>query len=639
MRAELIRELLMGRRGELDPRGVLIRGVRVIGRLNLDRVTAVTGLALDGCALSDGIECEDARLHRMSLDRSVISVLHANGIRTDNNLLLRGVRITGTGENGAIRLLGAHIGGQLNLDRVTITNATGPVLVADGIRTGGHMFLRDVHFTGTGENGAIRLLGADIGGQLDLDRATITNTAGPVLDAEGIRAGGHMFLRDVHFTGTGENGAIRLLGADIGGQLDLDRATITNTAGPALVADGIRSDNTMFLRDVHFTGTGENGAIRLLGADIGGQLDLDRATITNATGPVLVADGIRTGGHMFLRDAHFTGTGENGAIRLLGADISGQLDLDRATITNTAGPALVADGIHIGDNLFLRDAHITATGKKGAVWLVGARVSGQAHLTSTQLINDTGALLDLTEAQVDRGMFFSVALVCPRSRSEVSDHPCIDGARRMAVGGLVFKQLRDVTWREWLHLLVHHTSGYLPQPYQQLAAVERAAGHDNNARTILITQQHDLRRRTPDALGGTLARARHWLWGWLGRYGYRAHRLVTALLIVLVVAGATGYTAGQITTRPTHHAAERVQPPTTPTTAPGIPCSTAELIGLGIDRGLPVGATGLRARCDLDTATRWGQAFTYLLWALQALLWALATLTIAAYTGLIRKNA
>jgi hypothetical protein len=52
---------------------------------------------------------------------------------------------------------------------------------------------------------------------------------------------------------------------------------------------------------------------------------------------------------------------------------------------------------------------------------------------------------------------------------------------------------------------------------------------------------------------------------------------------------------------------------------------------------LPLGATGLRARCDLDTGTLRGQAFTYAIWALQALVWALATLAVAAYTGLVRR--
>ena len=40
----------------------------------------------------------------------------------------------------------------------------------------------------------------------------------------------------------------------------------------------------------------------------------------------------------------------------------------------------------------------------------------------------------------------------------------------------------------------------------------------------------------------------------------------------------------------------------------------------GYGYGLPLGATGLRARCDLDTTTHWGQTLTYPLWALQALL-------------------
>lgn len=169
------------------------------------------------------------------------------------------------------------------------------------------------------------------------------------------------------------------------------------------------------------------------------------------------------------------------------------------------------------------------------------------------------------------------------------------------------------------------------------SAVERTAGHDNNARHVLITQQEDLRRRTPEALGGRIGQWRHRLWGWLGRYGYRAHRLVITLAFVLALAGGLGYAAGQVPTRAGHHAAERVRPLTADPVAPGTPCSTAELIGLGIDRGLPIGTIGLRARCDLDTSTRWGQAFTYGVWALQALLWALATLAIAAYTGLVRK--
>lgn len=62
-----------------------------------------------------------------------------------------------------------------------------------------------------------------------------------------------------------------------------------------------------------------------------------------------------------------------------------------------------------------------------------------------------------------------------------------------------------------------------------------------------------------------------------------------------------------------------------------------ELIGLGIDRGLPLGSTGIRTRCDLETESATGQWFTLGIWLLQASTWALATLVVAGYTGLIRK--
>jgi len=87
--------------------------------------------------------------------------------------------------------------------------------------------------------------------------------------------------------------------------------------------------------------------------------------------------------------------------------------------------------------------------------------------------------------------------------------------------------------------------------------------------------------------------------------------------------------------RPGRHAAEH----TAATGAPGTPCSTVELVGLGLDRGLPLGPTGLRSRCDLDTGTAAGQVFTVLLWVVQAAVWGLATLALAGYTGLIRKTA
>ena len=107
--------------------------------------------------------------------------------------------------------------------------------------------------TGAGEDGAVHLLGAHIGGQLDCTGATLSNDSGPALNADGLQVGQDMYLTGgFTATGAGEDGAVRLLGAHIGGQLDCTGASLGNDSGPALAADGLQVDQEMFLtRRVH----------------------------------------------------------------------------------------------------------------------------------------------------------------------------------------------------------------------------------------------------------------------------------------------------------------------------------------------------------------------------------------------------
>src|SRR3979490_1360093 len=68
VRAELVRELLLGRRGELDPRGIRFRGARIVGGLDPDYVRSATGLRLVRCAVNETITARDAHLPWLSLD-------------------------------------------------------------------------------------------------------------------------------------------------------------------------------------------------------------------------------------------------------------------------------------------------------------------------------------------------------------------------------------------------------------------------------------------------------------------------------------------------------------------------------------------------------------------------------------------
>ena len=208
-----------------------------------------------------------------------------------------GFTATGSGEDGAVRLLGAHIGGQLDCTGATLRNKSGPALIADGLQVGQGMFLSDgFTATGSGEVGAVRLLGAHIGGQLDCTGATLRNDSGPALLADSLQVGQAMFLRGgFTATGSGEDGAVRLLGAHIGGQLDCTGATLRNDSGPALNADSLQVGQAMFLSGgFTATGSGENGAVRLPGAHIGGQLDCTGATLRNNSGPALTLTACRS---------------------------------------------------------------------------------------------------------------------------------------------------------------------------------------------------------------------------------------------------------------------------------------------------------------------------------------------------------
>lgn len=487
IRAALIRELLLGRRGELDPRGIRLHGARVVGPLELDYVTAPVGLELVDCDIEERVVLAEASLPRLVLTESRIAGIDAEGLRVSGDLIAAEVTVTGAGETGAVLLRGAHIGGQLTLVGAQVSNPDGPAVLANRVHVGGHVLLNRVVLTGAGDEGTLRLANARLDNDLHLANAHLRNDSGPALHADGIHLDGTILLLRSHVSGAGESGAVWLLGAHLAG-LRFAESQIHNKSGPALFADQLQATGIVLLQKTTLSGAGHHATIRLAGASAGGQFTVKDNTVTHPD----------------------------------------------------------------------------------------------------------GLLIDVND--------FS------------------------------YGSLAGLDWRQWLDLIRNHTKEYRPSPYQQLAAVERKAGHDGNARNILIAQQQDLRHRSPRALGGWLTQRFHWLWGTFAGYGYRARRTALALLIALAVAGGVSFWAGHVRTGPESYAAER-------TAAPHGQCSTVELVGLGLDRGLPLGPTGLRSRCDLDTESTAGQVFTVLLWFVQAAVWGLATLALAGYTGLIRKTA
>ncbi|WP_162788761.1 hypothetical protein [Amycolatopsis albispora] len=672
VRARLIRELLRGEHGELDPHGVRLRGARIVGHLDLDHLETSAGLELTGCAFTWPITAFGAQLPRLILTGSRIIGLYARGLRVTGDLVLedgdvrdsvqlsgahidgalRASRLRGgtfdaddakvdgdlrlahaniisTSAHGAIRLHGAHIGGQLSAEHLRCDNPSGIAVNAEHLDIGGGLYLDNAHLTGHSPLGAIRLHSARIGGQLNLTRLNCANAGGPALSAERIQVTGSLHLAGARYAGRGENGTVRLVDAHIGSQVNAEHLHCDNPSGVALLSDDLKVDGDLHLTHARLTGNSAQGAIRLHSAHIGGQLNAEGLHCDNPGGSAFVGANLTVLGNLYLISAWFTANSEHSAVCLHDAQIRGLLNARWLRGENTSGSVLCADRLRAERSVTLRHARLTGDRQAAAVHLLGAHISGQLVLRDTGIDNGSAIGLDLEDTRVDGTVFFPAELVCPEPWGGSCRY-----SRSVGLDGFTFDALSDVDWPEWVHLIRFHTGYYAPSPYQKLAVAERAAGHDSNARHILIAQQRDLHRRSPGALGGPLARWGHRLWGALTGYGYRTRRTAAALLLALIAAGGFGLWAGHVDTRP-GYAAER----TAASGTPGQQCTPVELIGLGLDRGLPLAPTGLRTRCDLDTATTPGQWFTVAIWLVQAAVWGLATLAVAGYTGLVRKTA
>jgi hypothetical protein len=100
--------------------------------------------------------------------------LNADGLVVDASMFLRKAQST-----GEVRLLGAHIGGQLACAEASFSNPDGYALNADGLVVDGGMFLVKAWCAGE-----VRLLGAHIGDALDCSEATLSNPDGLAVDLQ-----------------------------------------------------------------------------------------------------------------------------------------------------------------------------------------------------------------------------------------------------------------------------------------------------------------------------------------------------------------------------------------------------------------------------------------------------------------------
>ena len=135
LRAELIRHLLLSRDSPapLPERGLRIVGARIDGVLDLEGAELTSDLGLVRCAFDAAPVLYSARCRSLYFTGSSMPGLKADRLRCAGGLFLR----DGFKAMGMVRLLGAEIGGDLDCDGATLDGGGGDALSADGARVKG----------------------------------------------------------------------------------------------------------------------------------------------------------------------------------------------------------------------------------------------------------------------------------------------------------------------------------------------------------------------------------------------------------------------------------------------------------------------------------------------------------------------
>lgn len=655
----------------LDPRGLRVRGARIVGDAKWNRVNFPRLLAFDRCAFLAPIKLSDARLLTLGLQRCALL-----DVQLDAAQINGGVSVDNATVTGVISAVGANISGQFNLIDANLDNPDGPTLILDSAQIS-----LGVYAANLTANGEIRAAGARIGGQLNLDSATLTSPNGHALQLDGASVEGTFFGRKLRTYGEARAAGIR-----ISGELNLSGATFANLRGRALNLElahiGLdlllsESEGTRAraLGEVRGVGIRVNGkvdiggailgniggpALTLESARIGDHLDLDRATITNSKGQAVILDGARLDS-----DLSAASLIVDGETRAIGARINGQLNLTNATLTRpwdeddsddeAPKPALNLDWSRVDGGLFGNG--LTA---KGEVRAIGAHITGRTDLTDASLINYFGDALTMEAAELDDlillptrisgNVHLDLAKIATLHLPSKADTgrgtraKAFSGSTLSAAGWSV-TDLRGAARSDWevarnylgrtpsLSPTPAATSDaneltFIPHPWYEIADVYDRIGHPDDSKELRLYTEKQITKKTR---GRT--KAIRWAYDLTVGYGYRPGRPVLWLLGVLVAAGLL------IWTNQAHFLnINRLAATANDSCSVDSDYACFNTIGYTLQNVVPAASGPLRPDWVLATNGWWPITVGFVLAVLRLFAWGFAALTLAAMTGLLRKR-
>jgi hypothetical protein len=627
VQASLLRKCCHELRDQIDPRGLRLNNSVIVGCLDLAGLAVPFPLRFDGCEFDSAPVVEGAQLFELSLTGcSRLPGLLGNGLRVRRDLDLSRSRVVGahwssasTSKRSAIWLCESEIGGRLLCVDATIDGQGGRSIQADLIHVGGAVRL--IHqFSSLGE---IRLMGAHLGGSLDLTGAQIESSAGPAIDLEEATIEGSVFLiedsagRRPVIRGRFDLGSARISGRFLirNATLEIppDRPTGSIYAMPTAIGAVISAPRLSVGAEVMLAGRCEvTGRIDMSMGDMS-SLSIDENCVLRAPGRTalnLVNAEIRS---LLRLDEN---AAVEGTIQLTGAVIHGALELHgqmshpEEHLSLVRGNPVTVDGdvwleglrtngggvnfraatlgslnaggaqLHNPGGYSLRLSQAVVRGpvrlvngfaSTGLVGLNRTTIEGRLQVTGGSFTcpapaprNEHGHAIEAISATVRGGIDLGWTQVSPSvdftdaTTTSLADDPAT-WPGGFTIAGLTYNRFETPQgtqpkpiWDQaarcaWLRRQTAFDSG----PYEQAARVFRQHGYTREAEQILIAQRRHARqvgrpsatwpRRVVDAIYATVG------------YGYRPSRVLWLLAALLVlVAASLEVPASQATLRATN---------------------------------------------------------------------------------------
>ncbi|WP_405067044.1 hypothetical protein OG558_36170 [Kribbella sp. NBC_01510] len=454
-----LRRVLVERGGEVSQFGVRISNARITGQLDLSACRVDFPVYFKDCRFTEPIVIEGSDLHSLFLvgtpqadgtdpESSVPGIL-GNGVRIRRDLLLSHTLITGAhsttsslSRSAAVWLTEAEIGGRIIAVGTLIDTSADRAIQADRCQVTGDIRL----IQGFRANAEIRLIGAQLGGSLDLAGCRLVPRNGRAVDLAEATVGGSLFINDSPAHAPLIEGRLEMGRVSINGRVLIRRATLNapaagvgrhhyNSKDPAqrlaIVAQGASIQGELSIDE----NTSVDGGITFAGAAIGGGIYIDGATIQNAGDIALDFTHARVGSTLSALGANIQGT-----VDLDGAEVAGPLGLAKAEISRPAGRyCLTAVRAVVHGDVKLSDAKVGGTypvaipGASGGIGFRGAELRGMFDAERAQVISPGDTAVNLHQARISGNLrlcdgFRSIGFVA-LNRAVVEGRLRCDGGR------------------------------------------------------------------------------------------------------------------------------------------------------------------------------------------------------------------